>query len=72
LYAHTAGGALRTIYRKIDYLYVTIKEISHVPTENGQDSVVAVLPYEIDKGFAHVTHQFKFGDLQYLKKHQNH
>lgn len=35
-------------------------------TEDGQDAIIAILGYEIDKRFAHLAHELFLGNLQQL------
>lgn len=48
--------------------FLTVEEITHVTAEDGQDSIVAILANKIDKVFAHVSHEFMFGNMQQLEK----
>jgi len=43
-----------------------IKKITHVTSQHGQDTIVAVLTDEIDKVDAHLIHEFTFRDAQQL------
>lgn len=45
---------------------LTVEEVSHVPAEDGQHSIVAVLGDEVDERLAQSTHEVLLRQLQHL------
>jgi hypothetical protein len=45
---------------------LTVEEVSHVSSKDGQDPIVAVLTDEIDEEQALIAHEVPFRDAQHL------